>query len=614
MIKITALNPYEDLARLDELSKRVPELALLRGGGVLIEYGDDKETPPIVVRSQDLFELPSLRQLRGGDRFDSAFTGEDAITSALQRFRQGKGVKVAFTTGHGEPKPDDPGGKGLGNWRARLARVGCEVTELRLDQGDIPDDLALLIVVGPVDPFKPEEVARIRAYAERGKPLLLLLGNEHPTGLEDLLKAHNLEIGKGIVIDSRSNYNGNWELVVAPSRSRADHPIVGGDGHADRGGAAAAGGGRSSDRRPVAAAPGCAGVRPGGQEPRPHADPQDRPVLLGRVRPEEPAADARSLDRRGRPGDRRRGDLEAPGAAPARRPGGGTTTAGAVLLPDDGRERPAGDHPGEPRPADECGELAPRPPRHPGPLAQHAYRLDPHRRSPAPVAADPGPDGHGRDDDHRHGDHRLRRAARMMKANRTTIVLIVLFFGGLIAVWGLDLSGVPRQIDIERRADRVLPELIDTPEAEVRRVEIDREKDHLVFERRGEGLGRWQMLAPKDVAAEPVRLDALVRNLKELRKDSDAGTIKGDPEKYGLAPPAATVRLYAERRRVRRPPSHLPPRWSSARRCGPAIRPSGRRCGHRCRRRPAAQCRRPARDRLAASQHDGRCQHSRSRP
>jgi hypothetical protein len=224
-VRVTALNPYEDLARVEELTKRVPELALLRGGGVLIEYGEDKETAPIVVRNQDLFELTSPRQLRGGNRFETAFMGEDAITSALVRLREGKGVKVAFTTGHGEPKPDDMGQKGLGNWRARLARVGCQVSELRLDRGDIPDDLALLIVVGPSDPFRPEEAAKIRAYAERGKPLLLLLGNEHATGLEELLKSQNLEIGKGIVIDSRSNYNGNWELVVAPSRSGVDHPI-----------------------------------------------------------------------------------------------------------------------------------------------------------------------------------------------------------------------------------------------------------------------------------------------------------------------------------------------------------------------------------------------------
>ena len=224
-IRITELNPYEDAARIDELTKRVPELRLLRGGGVLIEYGDDKETPPVLVRNQELFELPS-GPLRSGDRFTTPFTGEDAITSALLRLREGKTVKVAFTTGHGEPKPDDPGGAGLADWRARLVRVGCQVLTLNLGEADVPDDVALLIVAGPVDPFKPQEVARIRAYADRGGPLMLLLpGNERTTGLEEFLKAHNLEIGKGLVLDPRSSHNGLWHLVVAASRSGVDHPI-----------------------------------------------------------------------------------------------------------------------------------------------------------------------------------------------------------------------------------------------------------------------------------------------------------------------------------------------------------------------------------------------------
>lgn len=132
----------------------------------------------------------------------------------------------------------------------------------------------------------------------------------------------------------------------------------------------------------------------------------------------------------------------------------------------------------------------------------------------------------------------------MMKANHYRFLLIVLFFGGLVALWGLDLSGVRRHSDEVRRADRVLPDLIDTPEAEIRRVEIDRGDERLVFARQDKGPGRWQMLEPKDVAAEPIRLDALVRNLKELHKDPDAGTVKGDPKDYGLAKPAAIVRLY----------------------------------------------------------------------
>ena len=224
MVRVTTLNPYEDLARSDELAERVPELALLRGGGVIIEYGEDKETPPIVVRNDDLFEDLSPRRRSTGERFDSAFTGEDAITSALDRLRRGKGVKVAFTTGHGESKPDDMGGKGLGNWRARLVRVGYEVSEIRLDQ-EIPDDLVLLIVVNPDDPFRKDEAGRLRAYLDRGKPALLLLGNEHPSGLEGVLKAYNLEIGQGIVIDPVSCYQRNQNFVLTTSRSASDHPI-----------------------------------------------------------------------------------------------------------------------------------------------------------------------------------------------------------------------------------------------------------------------------------------------------------------------------------------------------------------------------------------------------
>ena len=133
----------------------------------------------------------------------------------------------------------------------------------------------------------------------------------------------------------------------------------------------------------------------------------------------------------------------------------------------------------------------------------------------------------------------------MMKSNRITIVLFVLFFASLLAMWGADVIGLRRNSEVRRRSGRVLPDLIDVPEAAIDRVAIDRGQEHLVFERRGERTGRWQMVQPKDVAAEPARLEALVRNLKELRPLPDAGNVQGDPSTYGLATPVATVRLYA---------------------------------------------------------------------
>ena len=72
-----ALDPYYDLTRTEELAKRVPDLAMLHGGGVLIEYGEGKDAEPVVVRNQEMFEPIPLDQVRGGlDRFESSeFSG-----------------------------------------------------------------------------------------------------------------------------------------------------------------------------------------------------------------------------------------------------------------------------------------------------------------------------------------------------------------------------------------------------------------------------------------------------------------------------------------------------------------------------------------------------------
>jgi ABC-type uncharacterized transport system len=230
MIQIVNVDQFFDQARLDELGKRVPELELIRGGGGLVmELGDGTATESVVVRSQELFHPVGGDALRAAsDRFESTFTGEDEITSALIRLREGEKSKVAFTTGHGERSTVDlnPGGAGIGNWKSRLTKVGCEVIDLNLIQDVIPRELKLLIVVGPKSPFKPEELLKLKAYAIEGRPILLLLGNNESSGLEELLKSFNLEIGKGLLIDPKLNYNRNPALVFAPLDGGTKHPIV----------------------------------------------------------------------------------------------------------------------------------------------------------------------------------------------------------------------------------------------------------------------------------------------------------------------------------------------------------------------------------------------------
>jgi hypothetical protein len=131
-----------------------------------------------------------------------------------------------------------------------------------------------------------------------------------------------------------------------------------------------------------------------------------------------------------------------------------------------------------------------------------------------------------------------------MKTFRATFALISLFFAGLLVLWWLDYTGVPTERERMLRQDRVLPALMDTPEAAIHRVEISHGDENLVFERRGPG--RWQMRKPLDVAAEPGPLENLVRNLKDLRRSADSGTISGAAEPYGLAAPEATIRLWGD--------------------------------------------------------------------
>ena len=60
-VRIERLDPYTELSRVEELAKRVPDLAMMRGGGVLLEYGEGTEAAVVVVRNQEMFVPISVR-------------------------------------------------------------------------------------------------------------------------------------------------------------------------------------------------------------------------------------------------------------------------------------------------------------------------------------------------------------------------------------------------------------------------------------------------------------------------------------------------------------------------------------------------------------------------
>lgn len=138
-----------------------------------------------------------------------------------------------------------------------------------------------------------------------------------------------------------------------------------------------------------------------------------------------------------------------------------------------------------------------------------------------------------------------------MKKHHATIVLFTIFMTLLCVLWWAEYAGIPNSQEAEANRAVVLPELQKVDPNDIRRIEITQNRqgdepaadkpNRLVFERRDD---TWQMVEPVNAAADPIRVETLARNLKHLVKTPEAGTINDPPEKFGLAPPAATLKVY----------------------------------------------------------------------
>jgi len=228
-VRLITLDPFLEPEKYEAIVKRIPGVAVTQGGGVLIEYGEGEKSTHSVVRYSELFELPATGRIEDqAALYESTFHGETAITSALIALREGKKPRIYFTTGHGEPSLEEnrPREHGIGVWRARLAATGAEVSELNLLEGGIPDDATLLVIVGPKTPFRTDEVTKLRGYVDQGSPILLLLGNQEKTGLEELLRSYNIDFGRGTIVDQRLSAPGRPQFVYVPITGALRHPIL----------------------------------------------------------------------------------------------------------------------------------------------------------------------------------------------------------------------------------------------------------------------------------------------------------------------------------------------------------------------------------------------------
>ena len=232
-VRVEYLNPFTDIKEFEALAQRVPDVAASSGDGLVVSLGDTPDAPRAVLGTRDLFQIGAgpgagSDSDSAGERFTSTFRGEDAITSALIRLREGKRSRIAFTTGHGEPSTAemDLNRPGYGLWKARLDSVGSDVIEINLLRDEIPPEVNLLVIGGPKAPFQETEVDRIKRHITRGGSILALVDHLEPTGLDDLLATYNIRLGSGVAADSKYTFNNRPTIIYAPVASNLAHPIT----------------------------------------------------------------------------------------------------------------------------------------------------------------------------------------------------------------------------------------------------------------------------------------------------------------------------------------------------------------------------------------------------
>jgi len=217
-LHIAIIDPDRDLSRTRELASRYdvesPNLLVVESGGKR-RY----------VEADDLAEYDMLMTTeRKFQKKRTAFTGEQAISSAIHSVTRLRKTKVYFLAGHGEREVEDHGRHSGYSGMARiLRRENVDIATLRFaGTGRVPEDCSALVIAGPDRRLSQAEAEMISAYLERNGRVFFLADPAIETGLDGLLADWGVALGDDIVVGLTLT---GRELVV---KEYGDHPITAG--------------------------------------------------------------------------------------------------------------------------------------------------------------------------------------------------------------------------------------------------------------------------------------------------------------------------------------------------------------------------------------------------
>lgn len=161
-------NPHLKVEIEDRLlvPKRARDLKVTQDGVIVLSKGSVNEV--LTIGIEDKNARPKLKTL------DRDF--QEKLLKIVRARRI-----VYLTVGHGElndASQGDANARGVKILRQILQKQNYLIKDLGLSQGlasEIPDDADVVLVLGPSEPFAPEEIATLKRYADRGGRLLVAL-------------------------------------------------------------------------------------------------------------------------------------------------------------------------------------------------------------------------------------------------------------------------------------------------------------------------------------------------------------------------------------------------------------------------------------------------------
>lgn len=220
-VNATASKPSANLGRVTvrhldvyREQREAEQLEINRADVVLALCNDRRQVIP----------LSAFYTVRDG--VATAFTGEQAVTSAILSVSNPERPHLYFLAGHGEMMPSDVSpqrGLSLLADELRLRNFAVDTIDLSQTRG-VPEDAAAVIIAAP-DSYGPFEVEQLRLYLSNraGRAIILL----HPGvnhGLDDLLYDWGLIADDVVVLDAdRANVTELGELRIVAFQP---HPIT----------------------------------------------------------------------------------------------------------------------------------------------------------------------------------------------------------------------------------------------------------------------------------------------------------------------------------------------------------------------------------------------------